>query len=216
MFHASFLVALTGLVGVHAQQTANYSLSGNITVVPSSVPLSQRQDWCTAQMHSCPQICGAQGAYPNSCDADTLTYQCVCSSGATPNISNYDQTIPSYVCAQWIIDCNAANVGNQIGQQGCHSLVCGQLNASSGEPIADATGVVEPASTVVQTTAAPSSSDASNSGMTTSPAVTSDSTAAANSASATPSTGAAVVYVAKQYGTGILATSLLALFGLAL
>nr|POE63562.1 hypothetical protein CFP56_04465 [Quercus suber] len=217
MFHATLLAAFAGLVSVQAQQVSNYSLTGNISVVPSSVPLNQRQDWCTAQMHSCPQICGGEGAYPNNCDANTLDYQCVCTSGISPNISDYDQTIPSFVCMQWIADCTLANVGNQNGQAGCQSLVCGQLNASSGEPKLGATGNPQPASTVVQTTAAPSSTGSADSTMTTTTSTTSGSASAVtNSASATPSSGATVVYVAKQYGTGILATGLLALFGLAL
>lgn len=127
-------------------------------------------------------------------------YNCTCANGPTPNISDYTQTLPSLVCAEWIADCVDAHPNDQSGIAGCRSLVCGSKNVTG--PTVSSSSASSSATTTTSSSAA-SSSAASTS-------TTTSATAAASS------TGAAVINVAKDYGTGILATGLLALFGLAL
>lgn len=48
------------------------------------------------------------GTYSNTCDPASLTYSCVCSSGLSPNATEYSQTIPYYICTQYNTNCQAA------------------------------------------------------------------------------------------------------------
>jgi len=73
MFYSTLLLAATALTGLVSAQ--NYSTSGPLTVVPSSVDLTLRQAWCRGQQNSCPLICGGQ-AYPNNCDPVSITLRC--------------------------------------------------------------------------------------------------------------------------------------------
>ncbi|KAL5113640.1 hypothetical protein ACEQ8H_008479 [Pleosporales sp. CAS-2024a] len=45
----------------------------------------------------------------NDCDADTLLYSCVCETGVSPNITQYSETLPFYICQAWgnqcVLDC---------------------------------------------------------------------------------------------------------------
>ncbi|CAK4012988.1 Hypothetical predicted protein [Lecanosticta acicola] len=200
MFRSALLVAISALAAVTSAQ--NYSTSGALSVDDSQLSESLRQAWCRAQTNSCPQICGGQ-ASPNTCDPTTLNYTCTCTNGNTPNISSYDQTIPSFVCAQWKTNCVANHPNDLDGQTGCLSVVCGDRNASSGI-----------AST---TSSASASATASSTSSGTSGATGSATKSASASGTSATSTGAAVALsVAQNYGTGIVATALLALFGLAL
>jgi hypothetical protein len=47
----------------------------------------------------------------NECDPDTLTYSCVCENNITPNITQYSQTLPFYICQAWGTQC-VKNCGN--------------------------------------------------------------------------------------------------------
>ncbi|KAK8216806.1 hypothetical protein M8818_001769 [Zalaria obscura] len=65
MFYSSVLFAAAALSSVVSAQ--NYSTSGALSVVPSSVEYTLRQSWCRAQLNTCPEICDGT-AYPNTCD----------------------------------------------------------------------------------------------------------------------------------------------------
>ena len=41
----------------------------------------------------------------NDCDADALTYNCLCENNVAPNITQYSQTLPYYICTQWGTQC---------------------------------------------------------------------------------------------------------------
>ena len=41
----------------------------------------------------------------NDCDSDALTYSCVCENNVAPNITQYSQTLPYYICTQWGTNC---------------------------------------------------------------------------------------------------------------
>jgi hypothetical protein len=52
-------------------------------------------------MSECPLIClqtagNSAGTDDNQCDATTLTYDCICSNGIAPNVSEYSQTLPYF------------------------------------------------------------------------------------------------------------------------
>ncbi|KAK0261810.1 hypothetical protein LTR91_026558 [Friedmanniomyces endolithicus] len=224
MFYSTLLIAATALTGFVSAQ--NYTTSGPINITASSVPYDTRLAWCRAQQNSCPMLCGGQ-ASPNSCDSNTLTYTCTCSNGNQPNISNYDQTIPSFVCAQWKIDCVAAHPNDLTGQTGCLSLVCGSQNASSGSTASSssASGSGTASSTASSTggaaagassTGASSAAASSTGGAAATSSSGSGATSAASSAAAASTSKSAAMNVAMNYGTGILATAMLAFFGLAL
>lgn len=51
----------------------------------------------------------------NDCDADALTYTCVCDNGVSPNITQYSQTLPFFICQQWGNNC----VDNCSGDSSC-------------------------------------------------------------------------------------------------
>ncbi|KAI9700490.1 MAG: hypothetical protein M1820_006789 [Bogoriella megaspora] len=75
------------------------------TIDPNSVPIGTRDAWCIAQTSSCPLICLQQpgttaATQSNDCDADSLSYQCVCSNGVSPNTTQYTQTIPYFECTE--------------------------------------------------------------------------------------------------------------------
>ncbi|KAJ5232643.1 hypothetical protein N7468_005599 [Penicillium chermesinum] len=85
-------------------------------LIPDSVPLATRrksdreQSWCQSQTSQCPLIClqipGAKGSpTQNTCSADTLAYQCVCSNGLSPNASQYSLTMPYYICTETATQC---------------------------------------------------------------------------------------------------------------
>ncbi|TKA79773.1 hypothetical protein B0A55_03299 [Friedmanniomyces simplex] len=219
MFYSTLLLATTALTGLVSAQ--NYSTSGPISVTASSVPYDTRLSWCRAQQNSCPQICGGQ-AYPNNCDSNTLNYTCTCSNGNSPNISNYDQTIPSFVCAQWKIDCVAAHPNDLTGQTACLSITCGSMNASSGSTTSSSASgsASSTASSTGGVVAGGASSSAAASSATGSSAPSSSggsaSSTASSSAAAASSSSSAALNVAMNYGTGILATAMLAFFGFAL
>lgn len=93
------------------------------------------EQWCTAQISSCPLICLQEDAATaateaNTCDADNLTYNCVCDNGLSPNASMYSQTLPYFICTQNNEVCvdNCAN-GNSACASACREdHPCGAQN----------------------------------------------------------------------------------------
>merc|ERR1711939_888193 len=185
--------------GTQTDQTGNDG-QGQYTIEPNSVPLATRQNWCRAQFNTCLGVCGGQ-AFPNNCDAATLTYSCVCTNGNQPNISNYQQSLAAYECRAWKDGCNERNPTDAGAQQECLNTPCG--SSSSGS---DSTSSASSTAAAGGSSDSDSNSDSSASG-------TASSSAAAASQS---DSGAAAMRFAQTYGTGVFATGLLAFFGLAL
>ncbi|CAO2657071.1 Nn.00g058740.m01.CDS01 [Neocucurbitaria sp. VM-36] len=89
------------------------------TIDPNSVSDSDRQYWCDQNKAQCPLICLQQPGVTsmtttdNDCDPDTLTYSCVCENGVSPNITQYSQTLPFFICQEWgnqcVSNCNGVN-----------------------------------------------------------------------------------------------------------
>ncbi|KAH8899335.1 hypothetical protein GQ53DRAFT_307756 [Thozetella sp. PMI_491] len=101
-------------------------------VEPTSVPLATRQAWCASETSSCPIICNQISTGPpitNTCDAETLTYGCLCANNMKPNVSEYSLTLPFFVCQAWGTQCVAACGNNNACQSDCtQNHPCGALN----------------------------------------------------------------------------------------
>ncbi|KAJ5766340.1 uncharacterized protein N7511_003956 [Penicillium nucicola] len=102
------------------------SCQSNSTIDTNSVPYATRQAWCSSQTSSCPLLClqlsGASGSpTTNTCDATTLDYECICSNGASPNATEYSQTIPYFTCTQHNDQCVTNCNGDSSCQYACRS-----------------------------------------------------------------------------------------------
>ncbi|CAG7962380.1 unnamed protein product [Penicillium nalgiovense] len=91
---------------------------------PTSVPYATRQAWCNSQTSACPILClqlpGASGTpTTNTCSADTLLYDCICSNNVIPNASEYSQTIPYYTCTETNNQCVEKCNGDSTCQNDC-------------------------------------------------------------------------------------------------
>ena len=127
----------------------NYSTSGPLSINVTQIPFATRQAWCQSEYKACPLICGGTASvitcvpvrtanYIICCpqcmltviNQDTLTYKCVCENGFHPNISNYLNTLPYFICLQWKTNCVDSNPTDLQALQGCNSVTCGSKNAS--------------------------------------------------------------------------------------
>jgi len=146
----------------------------------------------------------------------TLTYNCTCSAGTTtPNITNYQGTLPFFICQQWKGDCTAAHPNDLAGQTACQSVVCGMANASEAQvSMSSSSSMASSTQASSATGSATSGGGAAGAATTGGSSATGSSTASAAAASSSKS--AAVANIAKDYGFGLLAAGMLAAFGLAL
>ncbi|GAB7340589.1 hypothetical protein MBLNU457_7000t1 [Dothideomycetes sp. NU457] len=212
MHYTALLVATAAFTGLASAQ--NYSTSGPLMVDPNSVDLNTRLAWCRSELNTCPMLCGGQ-ANPNTCDAATLTYNCTCSGGVTtPNITNYQGTLPFFICQRWIGDCTAAHPNDLAGQTACQSVQCGMANASEAQVSMSSSS--SSASATQSSSATGTAAGGAAGAATTSGGSSATGSSTASSASASSSRSAAVANVAKDYGFGVLAAGMLAAFGLAL
>lgn len=136
------------------------SLAFSQYIDPTTVPDATKDQWCSSQIAQCPLIClqeagNSAGTNANDCDPTTLTFNCICSNGLSPNSSEYSQTVPYYICTQNNENC-VANCGT--GNNDCASSCredhpCGaqdptRINTSTLTSMsATATGEGGPAST---------------------------------------------------------------------
>lgn len=88
---------------------SSVSAQSQYTIDPNTVSNDTRNYWCEQQISECPLICLDQGASgsttSNDCQADSLTYSCVCDNGLSPNVSQYSQTLPYFICTEWGTQC---------------------------------------------------------------------------------------------------------------
>ncbi|KAH4221543.1 hypothetical protein HBI56_127390 [Parastagonospora nodorum] len=112
------IAALASLAAAQDTPQLNYPY----TIDPDSVSSSDRDAWCLNQKSQCPLICLQQPGVTsmttneNECDADTLQYSCVCENNVAPNVTEYSQTLPFYICQQWGNNC-VKNCG--LGASSC-------------------------------------------------------------------------------------------------
>jgi hypothetical protein len=136
-------IAATASLGA-AQSTSEQSYP--YTIDPSTVDQSTRgkQDrvsitrmlsdnstdyWCQQNQAQCPLIClqqpgvTSETTQQNDCDSDALTYTCICDDGSSPNITQYSQTLPYFICTQWGNNCVAACNGDNNCQSKCRYVI---------------------------------------------------------------------------------------------
>ncbi|CAG7946895.1 unnamed protein product [Penicillium nalgiovense] len=178
-----FLSALaTSVMG--ANNTGPYTLPTDFNI--GLVDSSELSVWCSAQRNTCPDIC-QKGTKLNSCDPNTLKFDCVCSDGSTADVVPYQQTVPFFVCHATYGQCIKSHPDDIEGQRACKEAVanCGSKNASE------------------VTTTSSSSSASSTLAMATATESSSTETSSVAAASTTPN--AAVALDLTQYSTGLMA-----------
>jgi len=161
---------------------------GNQTIVPDSVPLSERNSWCLQQQNSCTSLCpGGQWAN-NTCVATTLVYSCSCADGSVPDLAIYLNTLPYQICEAYIGQCVQANATDPNAQNICRSTnTCGTLDPTK----VTFTTTASTSSATQSTSGGNSSNVASTTGGSPSSPTTS------NTPTTTPSAGMAVAPVSS-------------------
>ncbi|KAF3931591.1 hypothetical protein ABW19_dt0209763 [Dactylella cylindrospora] len=202
---APIFVAVAGLASLAAaQSTAGV---GNQTIVPTSVDVNTRNGWCRAQQDSCTALCNENWS-TNDCDIDTLEAECECADGSTPDLAIYLNTLPYFICQEYIGQCVNGNSTEPTLQNLCRtSNICGNLDPTE----------VEFSTTLRSSTRAPTSTAAS--GTSTGTGTPAETTAASSeSASSTPNAGIIVEPAATGFmGMAVLVAAMgLAGFGLIL
>jgi len=152
--HSSILAlgtaAFAALSAAQGTSQQNYPY----TIDPNSVSEADREFWCQQNEAQCPLICLQQpgvtsmSTTENSCDSDALTYSCVCENGIVPNITQYSQTLPFFICQAWGNNCVAnCNGDNTCGSKcradhpcGAQTPYLGNASLSSSMATASQTG----------------------------------------------------------------------------
>lgn len=146
-----------------------------------------------------------------------MTFSCICGDGNSPNTSDYEQTLPAYVCREYIEQCVVAHPDDADGIAACRATECGNQTEleSSSRTSSSATS-----SQTASSTSSSGGSDASETASSTSDSSddSASQTGDASSASETANadSAAAALNLASNYGTGLLAAGILAAFGFAL
>ncbi|CCU81437.1 unnamed protein product [Blumeria hordei] len=165
------LIQVVALLSIRVSCQASYYID------PASVPSSLRGSWCSTQTTSCPLLClqlpgQSSTTLSNTCDPKSLTFNCVCESGQSPNSSEYSQTLPFFMCQEFGNQCVAGCGGNPECQSKCReNHPCGAQNPTRVNTTSTA---IEPSKTDTSTSgvaftglggsSATDSSDSSKSG----------------------------------------------------
>lgn len=166
---SKFLVVVATCASfVSAQQESSSALPDmgstqqDLTIEPNSVGLALRQSWCRANIATCPRVCPDGIITRNTCDANNLSYECTCKTGSDPNLAEYKETLPFFVCQTWRDQCVARNPNDLESQTACLEVECGNKNAtdavSTSSSMASATPT-ESASSVTPETATATATD---------------------------------------------------------
>ncbi|KAF2688878.1 hypothetical protein K458DRAFT_293862, partial [Lentithecium fluviatile CBS 122367] len=92
---------------------------------PSTVSATDRTAACGVQRQSCDTLCGGD-TEKNTCDSNTLDYECQCTVGIRPAVGDYSSTIPSFKCSWWKSQCITNAVNDLSAQQACQAVECAQ------------------------------------------------------------------------------------------
>ncbi|KAL1588493.1 hypothetical protein WHR41_02875 [Cladosporium halotolerans] len=214
MRYSAVFLAATAFSSLGLAQSGTNETGTGPTIDANSVPYQERQNWCRSQTQTCPQIC--DGRFDsNTCDPNTLTYGCVCADGTTPNTSDYEQTLPSFVCRKYRDQCVANNPTDKDAQDACLAIECGTklpTEDSASSTVSSASSATESASSTGSGSSEASETASSTSGS----EEAASQTASDGAASATADSAAVALNLASTYGTGLLAAGILGAFGLAL
>lgn len=202
-----------GSLAIVAVATTLVSLAGSQSIDPNTVPISTRNTWCTNQIAACPLICtqetqGSAATYANTCDPTTLQYNCVCGNGLAPNVSEYSQTVPYYVCTQANTNCQSNCGTDSSCQAACvQNRPCGAQNPKR-------VNTTTTMATTTSMTAATGSRDASGSTVYTgfggSSATSSSSSSGSSSSSSRSGAASIIVDMGQLYGLAVVATGIFA------
>lgn len=92
----------------------------------------------------------------------TLKFSCICSDGTVPDVSQYIETVPFYVCEANYGQCINAHPNDAEGQRACKAAAnCGSKNASAEDTTSSTTTAAS--TTMAMTTSTGSSSQTSSS-----------------------------------------------------
>ncbi|KAE8450247.1 hypothetical protein EG329_006675 [Mollisiaceae sp. DMI_Dod_QoI] len=101
------------------------------TLDPNTVSSTVRSQWCQSQINTCGILC-SDSVNSNACDADTLTYDCTCTSNnSSPDLAAYSQTLPTFICEQLYSNCISTAGNNASAQAACQANIeddCGKLD----------------------------------------------------------------------------------------
>lgn len=147
---STLALAATALAGLAASQDTpqnNYPY----TIDPNSVSQGDRDAWCLNQQAQCPLICTQQPGVnslttlANDCDSDALEYNCICENGVVPNVTQYSQTLPFYICQQWGTNCVANCGGDNTCANSCRAdHPCGAQSPYRGNTSIPSTSSLSP------------------------------------------------------------------------
>ncbi|OBT43334.1 hypothetical protein VE00_06902 [Pseudogymnoascus sp. WSF 3629] len=172
-------------------------------IEPSTVLLTTREVWCNDQTSTCPLLCtqypgGSMTTTANDCDPKTLTYDCTCGNGLSPNMTEYSLTIPFHICIEWGQQCVAGCGGVNTCQAACtEDHPCGAQDPSRGNATA---------TTTTSAAAATSSAAVVHDGF-------GDSSTTGTSTVAKPNAARAALDLGRSYGLAIVFAGIFAAFG---
>jgi len=190
------------------------------TIDPNSVPLATRDSWCTSQLAACPLICtqetnGSAATTANDCDAASLQYDCVCENGLAPNVSEYSQTVPYYICTeannQCVTNCGLSN--NACAAACTQNHPCGAQNPTRANNTSTASGT---ASATGSGSASTGSAVYTGFGSSATQSGSSSSSSGSSSGSKSSSASRIMINLGQIYGLGVVATGIFAGFTLLL
>lgn len=187
---------------------AAVAVSADYWIDPSTVPLSLRKSWCQSELSTCPLIC--QQTEPpttlvNTCDAEHLTYGCLCGNNLQPNVSEYTLTLPYFVCTEWGTQCEKACGSDSTCAASCRQdHPCGAQKPKTNYTTTSST---------MESTAAPTATTTSNQVFDGIPGAT---TTPTQQAASNNKNSAAAIEFGRGYGLFVVAGSLFAGFAMML
>ncbi|KAF2740452.1 hypothetical protein EJ04DRAFT_455576 [Polyplosphaeria fusca] len=201
MLYSMLLVAAAAFTGLVSAQNATFANGPCCSVDVSGLNSTVRGDFCQAQQNTCREICQEASTTRfknNTCAVETLQFNCTCGDNSTPNMSDYQQTVPGQLCLLWFADCIEASGQNLEAQETCKSVQCGNKTTEGGDSSSSSSATGGPTG---------SATTGGNGGQ----------ASATNEAQSSSSSAAATALaIAREYGTPLLAGGFAALFGLAL
>jgi len=211
----SVTVVATGLFAM----TARVVSQATYVIDPNSVPLSTRETWCQSQQTACPLLClqlpgESSTTEANDCDPTTLTYDCICGNGQSPNASEFSQTLPYFICTEYGTQCVAGCGGNTACQSACRDdHPCGAQNPTRVNVTATTSSI---SSTTLPAGATSGTAGVVYNGLGGAAATTtaSSSSSTSSTTSNTKSGAQAALDMGRSYGLAIVFTGIFAGFAL--
>lgn len=201
MLYSSLFVAVSAIASFAAAQN-NTNLPPGVspccTVNSGLVNSTLKNEWCLAETNTCRELCGTVASGGNTCEQETLRFNCECRNGTKPDMSKYEQTVPGQMCRFWFRQCINATNQNLDQQDFCRS----EQTAKCG--------------TLLSNKASASSSGAGGASATTSGSGSADATSSSASPATSSPGAAAAIAIAREFGTPLFAGGIVALFGFAL